>query len=92
MTRRVLQSKSIPTRLNSATAWLGTLDQRLGGGVVRKVLYEAIKYSDERAKNGVPWDNGPLFLPQYRWTQEEALDMTRQLVCCFTISAFCRSM
>ncbi|MDA0841036.1 MAG: DUF2330 domain-containing protein [Planctomycetota bacterium] len=64
-----------------ATAWLGTLDGRLGGGIVRKVLTSALSYSGEKALQGVPWKGGPLYLPGYQWTQAEALEMSSHLVC-----------
>jgi hypothetical protein len=64
-----------------ATAWLGTLDNRLRGGIVRKVLTSALSYSREKALKGVPWKGGPLYLPRYQWTQKEALTMTRHFVC-----------
>ena len=64
-----------------ATAWLGTLDSRLGGGIVRKVLTSTLSYSHKKALRGVPWKGGPLYLPRYQWTQKEALAMTRHLVC-----------
>jgi hypothetical protein len=65
----------------SATSWLGALDGRLRGGIVRKVLLAELSYSKAQAEKGVPWQGGPLYLPRYRWTQAEALAMTRQLVC-----------
>lgn len=65
----------------SATSWLGTLDGRLRGGIVRKVLLAELSYSKEQAEKGVPWQGGPLYLPRYQWTQAEALAMTRQFAC-----------
>jgi HEAT repeat protein len=64
-----------------ATAWLGTLDQRLRGGIVRKVLNDALAYSAGQAKEGVPWAGGALYLPRSAWTTREAWDMTRNLLC-----------
>jgi hypothetical protein len=65
----------------SATSWLGALDGRLRGGIVRKVLLAELSYSKDQAQKGVPWQGGPLYLPRYRWAPAEALAMTRQLVC-----------
>ncbi|MFP6905821.1 MAG: DUF2330 domain-containing protein [Verrucomicrobiota bacterium] len=64
-----------------ATAWLGTLDQRLRGGIVRKVLNDALAYSAGQAKEGAPWAGGALYLPRSAWTTREAWDMTRHLLC-----------
>jgi hypothetical protein len=64
-----------------ATAWLGTLDQRLPGGIVRKVLNDSLRYSKEQAEKGVPWEGGALYLPRTQWGVEEAWDMSRNLVC-----------
>jgi hypothetical protein len=65
----------------SATSWLGALDGRLRGGIVRKVLLAELSYSKEQAEKGVPWQGGALYLPRYQWTQAEALAMTRQFAC-----------
>lgn len=64
-----------------ATAWLGTLEQRLRGGIVRKVLAAELKYSTERLAKGFPWEGGALYLPRYRWAAPEAISMTRNLTC-----------
>jgi hypothetical protein len=64
-----------------ATAWLGTLDQRLRGGIVKKVLGEALGYSVEQAGKGVPWEGGALYLPRTEWSAPQAWDMSRQLIC-----------
>jgi hypothetical protein len=64
-----------------ATAWLGTLEQRLQGGIVRRVLASELAYSKERASEGVPWEGGALYLPRYAWPQPEAISMSRNLTC-----------
>ncbi len=65
-----------------ATAWLGTLDQRLKGGIVRKVLNDSLSYSKEKAaKEGAPWNGGALYLPRTQWSPQESWDMSRNLVC-----------
>ncbi|MEM7390881.1 MAG: DUF2330 domain-containing protein [Verrucomicrobiota bacterium] len=64
-----------------ATSWLGTLDQRLPGKVVKKVLLNELSYSAERARKGVPWAGGALFLPQSAWDRNDALSLSRHLLC-----------
>ena len=69
------------TDRQQATAWLGALDQRLPGGIVRKVLEESLSYSKEKSNSGVPWKGGALFLPRTQWTTDEAWDLSRHLIC-----------
>lgn len=74
-----LESESVEVR-RLATSYLGALDGRVGGGVVRAVLSEGLRYTPEKSEAGVPWDGGPLFLPGYAWTQDEAWNTTLDLV------------
>jgi hypothetical protein len=64
-----------------ATAWLGTLEQRLPGGIVRKVVAAELEYTKERAAKGFPWEGGALYLPRYQWSNNEAIGMSRNLTC-----------
>lgn len=64
-----------------ATSYLGTLNGRIGGGTVKAVFAEGLRYTPDKAKEGVPWAGGPLFLPGYVWTPTEARNTTIDLVC-----------
>ena len=64
-----------------ATAWLGTLDQRLPGDIVKKVLGEELSFNKKTAANGPPWSGGALYLPRTEWNTKEAWDMSRTLIC-----------
>ncbi len=75
-----LTSTAIAER-QQAMSLLGSLDLRLRGGVVRRSLEEALRYTPERAATGVPWAGGPLFLPGYAWTPEEARRVSLDLCC-----------
>jgi hypothetical protein len=35
----------------------------------------------ERAKAGIPWQGGALYLPRYQWSQAQAISMSRNLTC-----------
>lgn len=51
-----------------------------GDAAVRDAVIEALSFSEERAKAGVPWRGGPLFLPQASWSGEQPRRLTGALI------------
>jgi hypothetical protein len=47
---------------------------------MREAVIEALAYTSERAKSGVPWKGGPLFLPQAAWKPEQARRLSAALI------------